>query len=143
MRNTLSYFSMNLLITIILALVAVAMMVWAIRNVVVGDELAERREELDKYSVYLDERANNLAMLEQTILAPPPISQAPVFTEGWEELSAVYCVSESDLVAFKSEKAIAAKAKKHCAKLIADAIVNSQEPIVEGNKYTYKIRVRK
>lgn len=30
-------------------------------------ELDERQEELDKYSVYLDERANKLAMWEQEL----------------------------------------------------------------------------
>lgn len=52
------------LVLVILSIFVIACSVW---NVVVKDELDEREEELDKYSVYLDERANMLARWEQEL----------------------------------------------------------------------------
>ena len=49
---------------VIFALAVFVLLVWVINKMVEIDEI---KEELDKYSVYLDERANKLAMWEQEL----------------------------------------------------------------------------
>ena len=49
---------------IIFAALTFALLVWVLWKMT---ELDEWQEELDKYSVYLDERANKLAMWEQEL----------------------------------------------------------------------------
>lgn len=49
---------------VIFALAVFVLLVWVINKMV---EIDDRKEELDKYSVYLDERANKLAMWEQEL----------------------------------------------------------------------------
>ena len=49
---------------VIFALAVFVLLVWVINKMV---EIDYRKEELDKYSVYLDERANKLAMWEQEL----------------------------------------------------------------------------
>jgi uncharacterized protein YoxC len=49
---------------VIFALAVFVLLVWVINKMVEIDDI---KEELDKYSVYLDERANKLAMWEQEL----------------------------------------------------------------------------
>lgn len=49
---------------IIFVLATLILLAWVVFKMV---ELDERQEELDKYSVYLDERANKLAQWEQEL----------------------------------------------------------------------------
>ena len=49
---------------VIFALAVFVLLVWVINKMV---EIDDMKEELDKYSVYLDERANKLAMWEQEL----------------------------------------------------------------------------
>lgn len=49
---------------IIFVLCTFALLTWVLWKMT---ELDDRKEELDKYSVYLDERANKLAMWEQEL----------------------------------------------------------------------------
>lgn len=49
---------------IIFVLAVLALLAWVIYKMI---EVDEREEHLDKYSVYLDERANKLAMWEQEL----------------------------------------------------------------------------
>lgn len=49
---------------IIAALGFLGLLVWVVWKMT---ELDERQEELDKYSVYLDERANKLALWEEEL----------------------------------------------------------------------------
>lgn len=53
-----------LIALIIFAACTFALLVWVLWKMT---ELDERQEDLDKYSVYLDERANKLAMWEQEL----------------------------------------------------------------------------
>ena len=55
---------MMLTITLIFILVAALCVLWALKK---QDELSELKEELDKYSLHLDERANRIAADEQTL----------------------------------------------------------------------------
>ena len=56
-----------IIIYILLAVITAVDVVWCARNLVRTDELDEREEELDKFSVHLDERANRIARDEETI----------------------------------------------------------------------------
>ena len=53
------------LLLIIFIIGALALLAWEIYKMT---EIDERQEELDKYSVYLDERANKLARWEQELI---------------------------------------------------------------------------
>jgi len=55
---------MLLTITLIIILVATLCVLWALKR---QDELSELKEELDKYSLHLDERANQLAADEAVV----------------------------------------------------------------------------
>ena len=50
---------------IIFVLVTLVLLAWVIYKM---EEVDERQEELDKYSVHLDERANKLAKWEQELI---------------------------------------------------------------------------
>ena len=52
------------LFLIIFIIGVIALLAWVVYKM---GEVDERQEELDKYSVYLDERANKLAMWEQEL----------------------------------------------------------------------------
>ena len=52
------------LFLIIFIIGVIALLAWVVYKM---GEVDEREEELDKYSVYLDERANKLAMWEQEL----------------------------------------------------------------------------
>ena len=54
--------------TAILIIIAVAEIVWTVWNYMKAEELTEKEEHLDKYSVHLDERANKIAQWEDELL---------------------------------------------------------------------------
>ena len=58
-----------IIISCALGIIAIALIIVICLAVVRADELDTREEELDKYSVHLDERANKLALWEQELLA--------------------------------------------------------------------------
>ena len=55
------------MINAITAVLALFVLAGGFYNLYRADELDEREEELDKYSVYLDERANKLAQWEKEL----------------------------------------------------------------------------
>lgn len=55
------------MIEVITAILALFVLAGGMYNLYRADELDEWEEELDKYSVHLDERANKLAMWEQEL----------------------------------------------------------------------------
>lgn len=54
--------------TAILIIIALAEIVLAVWNYLKAEELAEKEEQLDKYSANLDERANKLAQWEDELI---------------------------------------------------------------------------
>lgn len=56
------------IIYILLGLVTIIVLGYGAKTMMRSDELDDYRDELDKYSVHLDERANKLAADEQQIL---------------------------------------------------------------------------
>lgn len=55
------------MINAITAVLALFVLAGGCYNMYRADQLDEREEDLDKYSVYLDERANKLALWEQEL----------------------------------------------------------------------------
>ena len=56
-----------IIVYILLALITIADLLGVAYVVARGDALDEREEDLDKYSVHLDERANKLALWENEL----------------------------------------------------------------------------
>jgi len=56
-----------IVIYIILAVITAVVIAYGVHNAVRADELDEFEEELHKFSIHLDERANNLAAGEETV----------------------------------------------------------------------------
>jgi len=57
-----------IIVYILLAIITVAVIAFGIYNYLRASDLDERQEELDKFSVHLDERANRLAADEATTI---------------------------------------------------------------------------
>lgn len=55
------------IVYILLAVVTVANLIWMAANFAEGDALDEMENDLHKYSVHLDERANKLAVWEEEL----------------------------------------------------------------------------
>lgn len=97
--------------------------------------IAEKSLELDKHEVSLDERE---ARNQEDIIALANMEKE------LKELSAVYCVSEADLLRYTTEDAIKRNARKHLAFIIANDITHSFDPKVsdDGKKYMYKFKIK-
>ena len=134
------------IITAILAVGVIAGVAWVYYR---SDQLDEREEELDKYSVHLDERANILAASEQSCdrLADQLRAELKKRQEA-ETYSASYVVTLADEMKYTTDKAIAANAKNRLAMTIANDIVKKFDPdestTEEGRKkYTYNFKIIK
>jgi len=109
----------------IIAIVVIIGIAWVINR---SEALDEEREELDKYSVHLDGRANRIAVEEQTIIgewqslrnAKEAIDKADTFTSS-------YTVTDSDLIKFDNDKEITAHARDKISKAIAQDILKRYE----------------
>lgn len=88
------------------------------------DELEERQQDLDKYSVYLDERANRIAADEMT-----QRSMMDDFSKMYNEFmkkdvhTASYTETDADVMRYTTDRASASNAKKRLAETIANDIV--------------------
>ena len=133
-----------LFIEIILAVFIIAGAMWNFHK---RDELDERSEELDKYSIHLDERANRLAAEENSLRS---LSQS--FRREIQDFhnrgayTATYTETDSDLLRYTNDALIAANAKKHLAKIIAQDIVKNFKLSVsnteDGKKrFSYKFKI--
>lgn len=133
--------------TIIVGVLVVAAMLavlWAYSR---QSELDERQDELDKYSLHLDERANLLAASEQACDRLSDQLRAELKRRGdADTYTASYVVTLADEMKYATDKAIAANAKNRLAMTIAHDIVKAFEPeestTEEGRKkYTYKFKI--
>ena len=124
--------------TAIILILSICMVVWMIHNAITSGNLNKRKEYLDKYSVHLDERANNLAEWERDVFG---YNHRP-FEDDWEEISATYCISDADMIKFSSEEEIYQNAKKRLIHTLAYDISYKFEPKRVGNKFFYKLKVR-
>ena len=126
-----------MLYVLVVALAAIASIGMVI-NVVRKDELDEQYEMLKDMKASLDERANLLASWQEEL------SQE----NGWYRFDAVYTVTASDGIRYKSEKTLMSAARKHLATTIAGDIVHRFPPLVEigddgrAKKFSYSFTVR-
>lgn len=129
---------------IIFAFLTFALLVWVLWKMA---ELDERQEELDKYSVHLDERANRLAADEGTLrnLSESFNREVDAF-HNRDIYTASYTETDSDLMKYTNNASMASHARKHIANTIAQDIVK-QFNAVEGQtedgrrKFTYRFKI--
>ena len=110
-------------------------------------ELDERKEELDKYAVSLDERASRLAINEQSAFG-----LIDTYNKLWREFqsdgiyTASYTETDSDVLKYTTDALMEAHAKKHLAATIAGDIVK-QFKVVEDRtedgrrRFSYKFKI--
>lgn len=136
-----------MILTILLILVVVATVIGAIRNTIKADELDEREEELDKYSVHLDERANRLAADESALRALSLSFRRELDAFHKQGLfMASYTETDSDTMRCSDDNALVAHAKKHLAKVITQDIIKRfemKESRTEDGKrkFTYRFKI--
>ena len=129
---------------IIFAVGTFALLVWVLWKMT---ELDERQEELDKYSVHLDERANRLAADEGTLrtLYQSFKREFDAF-HNRDIYTASYTETDSDTAKYTTDALMEAHAKKHIATAIAQDIVK-QFKVVESQtddgrrKFSYKFKI--
>lgn len=129
---------------IIFVLCTFALLTWVLWKMT---ELDDRKEELDKYSVYLDERANRIAADEGTL--------RNLFTSFKREVDAFhnrdiytasYTETDSDLQKYTTDALMEAHAKKHLAQIITNDLMK-QFSVVEDKtedgrrRFTYKFKI--
>ena len=104
-----------------------------------ADELDEWRDELSKYSVSLDERANRLALWEQQ-LADYSMDAAD---EG-QTFSVKYCLSETDEMKYTTEDSAFRHARRQMAATLANDIVHAFPVKVsdDGKTFTYEFKIK-
>lgn len=119
------------IVTAILALFAIAGAVWVNLE---KDELEEREEKLDRYSVRLDEKADMLDRLEKELNGR---------LDEYEEVQSTYSVTGSDRMKYGTDKAVYNAARKRIAQNIANDIMRMYEPEWDGERMTYKFRIKK
>ena len=127
------------IVYILLAFLAAAFVAGVLYNFYRAEELDEWRDELSKYSVNLDERANKLALWEQQ-LADYAMDAAD---EG-QTFSVKYCLSEMDEMKYTTEDSALRHARRQMAATIAGDIVHAFPPKVseDGKTFTYEFKIK-
>ena len=132
------------IVLIIFAICTFALLVWVLWKMALLDEKEER---LDKYSVYLDERANRIAADEGTLR-----NLSISFKREMDEFhnrdiyTASYTETDSDVMRYTTDRASAANAKNRIAMTIAHDIVkefNVKEDLTEDGRkrFTYRFKI--
>lgn len=132
------------ILLIIFAICTFSLLVWVLWKMT---ELDERQEELDKYSVHLDERANRIAADEGTLR-----DLSIAFKREMDEFhnrdiyTASYTETDSDVMRYTTDRASAANAKNRIAMTIAHDIVkefNAKEDLTEDGRkrFTYRFKI--
>ena len=132
------------ILLIIFAICTFSLLVWVLWKMT---ELDERQEELDKYSVHLDERANRIAADEGTLrnlsiafkLEMDAFHNRDIYTASYTE-------TDSDVMRYTTDRASAANAKNRIAMTIAHDIVkefNAKEDLTEDGRkrFTYRFKI--
>lgn len=129
---------------IIFATATFALLVWVLWKMA---ELDERQEDLDKYSVHLDERANRLAADEGTLRTLFASFKREVETFHNRDIyTASYTVTESDTRKYTTDALMEAHARRHIANTIAQDIVKQFKAIESKTedgrrRFTYKFKI--
>lgn len=132
------------ILLIIFALCTFALLVWVLWKMT---ELDERQEELDKYSVHLDERANRIAAEEGTLrnLSVSFKREIDAF-HNRDIYTASYTETDSDLMKYTTDASMASHARRHIANAIAQDIVKQFKAIESKTedgrrRFTYKFKI--
>lgn len=132
------------ILLIIFATATFALLVWVLWKMA---ELDERQEDLDKYSVHLDERANRLAADEGTLrnLSESFNREVDAF-HNRDIYTASYTETDSDTRRYTTDSLMAAHAKKHLAKTITNDIIKdfklAESKTEDGRrKFTYRFKI--
>lgn len=133
-----------LIALIIFAACTFALLVWVLWKMT---ELDERKEELDKFSVHLDERANRLAADEGTLrnLYQSFKREFDAF-HNRDIYTASYTETDSDTRKYTTDALMEAHARKHIATAIAQDIVHKfkivEDKTEDGRRrFTYKFKI--
>ena len=109
--------------------------------------LDEKEERLDKYSVYLDERANRIAADEGTLrnLSISFKREIDAF-HNRDIYTASYTETDSDTRRYTTDSLMAAHAKKHLAQTITNDIIKdfklAESKTEDGRrKFTYRFKI--
>lgn len=110
-------------------------------------ELNERQEELDKYSVHLDERANRLAANEKSCEnLMREFNKMYLDFQRNDIYTATYTETDSDLMKYNTDTLMEAHAKKHLARIISQDIIK-QFKVVETKtddgkrRFSYRFKI--
>lgn len=132
------------IVLILFAICTFALLVWVLWKMALLDEKEER---LDKFSVYLDERANRIAADEGSLR-----NLSISFKRELEEFhnrniyTASYTETDSDVMKYTTDRAAAANAKNRIAMTIAHDIVkefNAKEDLTDDGRkrFTYRFKI--
>lgn len=132
------------IVLIIFAICTFALLVWVLWKMALLDEKEER---LDKFSVYLDERANRIAADEGTLrnLSLAFKREMDAF-HNRDIYTASYTETDSDAMRYTTDRASAANAKNRIAMTIAHDIVKEfhvKEDLTEDGRkrFTYRFKI--
>lgn len=132
------------IVLIIFAVLTFALLVWVLWKMT---ELDEQQDKLDKYSVYLDERANRIAADEGTLrnLFASFKREMDAF-HNRDIYTASYTETDSDVMRYTTDRASAANAKNRIAMTIAHDIVkefHAKEDLTEDGRkrFTYRFKI--
>lgn len=129
---------------IIFVLCTFALLTWVLWKMT---ELDDRKEELDKYSVYLDERANRIAADEGTLRNMFASFKREVEAFHNRDIyTASYTETDSDGQKYTTDALMEAHAKKHLATTITNDIMKQfsvvEDKTEEGRRrFTYKFKI--
>ncbi len=120
------------------------LVVWIVMKM---SELDERQENLDKYSVYLDERANRLAINEESAYGLiDKYNKMFLDFQRKDIYTASYTETEADTMKYTTDALMEAHARKHLAQTIASDI-GKQFKMVEDRteegrrRFSYKFKI--
>ena len=129
---------------IIFAVGTFALLVWVLWKMTALDE---KEEQLDKFSVYLDERANRIAQEEDFLRAENKSFRAEVEAFRSRDIyTASYTETDSDTRKYTTDALMEAHARKHLSAAIAQDIVHKfkmvEDKTEEGRRrFTYKFKI--
>ena len=133
-----------LIALIIFAVGTFALLVWVLWKMTALDE---KEEQLDKFSVYLDERANRIAQEEDFLRAENKSFRAEVEAFRSRDIyTASYTETDSDTRKYTTDALMEAHARKHLSAAIAQDIVHKfkmvEDKTEEGRRrFTYKFKI--
>ena len=110
-------------------------------------ELDERQENLDKYSVYLDERANRLAINEESAFGIMDKYNKLYLDFQRNDIYAVsYTETDSDVEKYSTDALMEAHARKHLAATIAGDITKKFKMVEDRTedgrrRFSYKFKI--